>query len=95
LYSFHQLRLLETDENLYKHRENTRETVKSKILVQWLKLFHSTYDKLVLELFNGVISKFIYVSASHYRKDFLRSQKIKSPPEKVMEKKESKTNAFV
>ncbi|XP_060602232.1 uncharacterized protein LOC132755380 [Ruditapes philippinarum] len=78
----HKLRLLETYQNLYKHGKNTIEMVKSEILAdsnileQWFKLFNSTFDELVLELFNEVISKFIYVSASHFRKDFLRSQTI-------------------
>ena len=74
--------------------------IKTKILTdtdisdQWLNLFQVKNKKITLELFRDVVSKFINISASHFRKYFFVTQKVeksKAHRKKVMEKKEKKT----
>ena len=79
-------RELETFENLYSHGDKVIEYIKSRLLENytllqnWLFLFHvdePDEDDLILttsslsEIYIDILQKYMKVSASHFRKDYL------------------------
>ena len=106
----HAIRELETFQNLYEYGTNAIEFIKSKILENfsllqdWMILFKiddsEDEDNLIVitgfitEIYTDVLLKFIRVSASYFRKDyllFIKREKGKAHRKKIMEKSERKT----
>lgn len=106
----HKVRKLETFKNLHLYGKTVIEVIKSNIFNDtelfhdWLKLFtedtndHVSEDEDALhyltELFKKILIRFVNVSASHFRKDYLqhvKREKGKAHRKKVMEKKRKKS----